>query len=90
MEIPFAFLIKLLTIFIGCGLFTLFAFWIAKQISTIPGLIIASSNKFKNSEKIKISKDTKISSQSGLYEVLFPNKSRLKLFSSDKGIKIIN
>ena len=76
MEIPFAFLIKLLTIFIGCGLFTLFAFWIAKQTSTIPGLIIASSKKLKNS-------------RSGLYEVLFPDKSRLKLFSSDKGIEII-
>ena len=81
-----AFLIKVLVIFIGSGLVTLFAFWLAKEISTIPQLIL----NFIGREKLKLAKEIKMSSKSGVYEILSPVGQKFKLFSSHKGMKLIN
>lgn len=86
----FSSLIKLTTIFIGSGLIALFAFWVGKQTSTIPKLIFDLEQKKTKNQKINLKKNQKISTQSGLYEVLFPSGESLKLFSSHKGMKLMD
>ena len=81
-----AFLIKLTVIFFGSGLMTLFAFWVGKEVSTIPKLIL-SSNKNKK-EKLSIVKERKISSTSGVYEILLTGEP-IKIFSSHKGMRVV-
>lgn len=92
MENLFAALLKLATIFIGSGLFFLLAFYIAREVSTIPRLIIASNSKEKSLEKwkIKLGKIEKLSPDSGIYEVLLPDSKVVKLLSSNKGMKILS
>ena len=87
METLFAVFVKLLVIFIGCGIGTLLAYWIGNETSTIPGLIL---NSYKTgNEKLKLEKYNKVVLGSGIYEVSVPGRKTLKLFSSDKGIKIV-
>ena len=95
MEFFFAFLIKLTTIFLGSGLVSLFAFWIAKQASLIPKLIL----DYEEEKKITIAKHIKVSSRSSLYEVMVPQeisdrhshiKQTIRVFSSHRGMEIIN
>ena len=91
MEIFFAPLVKLTTIFFGSGLLTLFAFCIAKEISLIPKFILdfeIEKKKIKD-EKLTLTNYQKVSSQSGTYEVLIPGSKPIKLFSSHEGIKIL-
>jgi len=85
MEIFFALLIKLTTIFFGSGIVILFAFWIASEISTIPKLIFSLSKK----KGLKIAKNTKISTRSGFYEVQVRDNDSIKIFSSPKGMKVL-
>ena len=80
------FLIKLITIFLGSGFMSLFAFWLAKEISSLPGLILDCE---KNKE-LKIKKKTKVSSLSGFYEIFLPEGEKIKLLSTHKGMKVIN
>ena len=83
-------LIKLTTIFIGSGCTTLFAYWVFKETSTIPKLIFDAEIKKKNhAREMSILNHEKVSSRSGMYEIMLSNEQRLKLFSSHKGMKII-
>ncbi|MBI2995809.1 MAG: hypothetical protein HYY52_03790 [Candidatus Melainabacteria bacterium] len=82
MKDVFSFLIKLTTIFLGSGLASLVAFYIAKEAKALPILVL---NCLKERNLIK---STKLSSQSGLYEISLQEK--IKLFSSHKEMKIIN
>lgn len=83
------FLIKLLTIFIGSGFATYFAFIVAKEVYLLIRQILNSPG-FKNiKDKLNLRKTHKISSQSGFYEVLFPHNQSMKLFSSHKGMKLL-
>ena len=87
------FFIKLITIFIGSGLATYFAYLVSKEASKVPKLILNSKQykDFKDfKESLKVKKQAKISSKSGFYEVLFPQDQSIKLFSSHKGMKILN
>lgn len=86
MEAFFALLIKLTTIFFGSGIVILFAFWIVSETSTIPKLIFSLSKK----KDLKIAKNTKISTKSGFYEVQVSNNDSIKIFSTSKGIKVLN
>ena len=88
MEVFFAFLIKLSIIFIGGGILSLLAFKIAEETSSIPELIMNTEKKVVDSERIKITGGKKITSKSGLYELIFPNSQTLKIFSSFKGMKV--
>ena len=90
MEFIYAFLTKLTTIFIGSGLVTYFAFLIAKEIINLPRLIIEQETNKNLKEKVSLNKTSKISLQSGFYEVLYPNSSPIKLFSSHKGMKLLS
>lgn len=83
------FLIKLITIFIGSGLATYFAYLVAKEASKLPKLILNSKEYKDFKESLKLKKQAKISSKSGFYEVLFPDNQSIKLFSSHKGMKIL-
>ena len=84
------FLIKLITIFIGSGLTTYFAYLVLKEASKITKQFLSpKQNNIKNKNLI-ILKSTKVSSKSAFYEVLFPNKQSVKLFTSCSGMKTIN
>lgn len=85
MEIFFALLIKLTIIFLGSGILSLFAFWILRETSTIPKLIF-NSTKDKN---LKITKNTKVSTKSALYEIQVSGNKPIKIFSSHKGMKLL-
>lgn len=89
METLFAALLKLATIFVGSGLIFLFAFYIAKEVSMIPRLIITSDLREKK-KKIKLGKIEKLSPDSGIYEVLLPDSKVVKLLSSNKGMTILS
>lgn len=89
MELFFAYLIKLIVIFLGGGISSLLAIWVAHEVSTIPVLIIDYENREKPKDKLLLSKSEKISSQSGLYEIFLPSGNIVKLFSSHKGMKIV-
>ena len=91
MENLVADLVKLAVIFIGGGFVALLAYWIAKEVSLIPRLIIESEQKY-DGKKILLSNKQKISSESGIYEIFVPekkDKQNIKIFSSHKGIKIL-
>ena len=79
--------LKLIIVFLGSGFTSLFAYWLAREVSTIPGLIFEYDKKKALEHKILISNNEKISSQSGIYEVSLPNQEAIKLFSSQKGMK---
>lgn len=89
MEFYFAFLIKLVVIFIGGGLTFLLAVWMAKQASTIPSLVVDFYTSRVQKENLLLSKCEKISSHSGVYEVFVSDNPVVKLFSSHKGMKIV-
>lgn len=80
-----AFLVKLLVIYIGSGLVSLLAFWIAKEVSLIPQLIL----QLEKEKKLKIKNQNKISSETALYKVIFNSNKSVKLFSSHKGMKTL-
>jgi hypothetical protein len=86
MEIFFALLIKLTVIFLGSGIVTLLGYWITCETSTIPKLILCLSKK----KDLKIVKNTKISTKSSFYEVQVSDNDSIKLFSTSKGIKVLN
>lgn len=79
--------LKLLTIFFGSGLVTLFAYWFAKEVSVIPKLILDFDKKTASDYKISVSSFEKISASTGLYEISLPGQEKVKLFLSHKGIK---
>ena len=81
-----AFFVKLTVIFFGSGFVTLLALWIAKEACEIPKLILGL---YKN-RKLKVNKENKISSTTGIYEVFFQDLKTTKIFSSHKGMKILN
>lgn len=83
-----AFVVKLLVIFFGSGFVTLFAFWIARQTSEVPKLILGLYQN--QNKKLKVNKETKISSGSGIYELSFQDKKITEVFSSNMGMKILN
>lgn len=83
------FFTKLITIFIGSGLATYFAYLVSKEASKLPKLILNSKQYKDFKESLKVKKQAKISSKSGFYEVLFPQDQSIKLFSSHKGMKIL-
>ena len=89
MEFYFAFLIKLVVIFVGGGLVFLLAVWMAKQASTIPSLVADFYTSKVQKENLLLSKCEKISSRSGIYEVFVSESPVVKLFSSHKGMKIV-
>lgn len=89
MEFYFAFLTKLLVMFIGGGLVSLLAVWMAKQASTIPSLIVDFYTSRAQKKNILITKCEKISSHSGIYEVFISGCPLVKLFSSHKGMKVV-
>lgn len=87
MENLLAQFIKLFTIFIGSGLSSLFAYWLAKEVSAIPKLILDFDKKTALDYKISVSNFERISASTGLYEISLPEQEKIKLFSSHKGIK---
>ena len=89
MEILFAHLVKLIVIFLGSGLGTLLAFWVGKEASTIPKLIYSYEQKQNSNKEISLAQYEKVSSKSGLYEVLVPSGKTIKLFSSHRGMKVV-
>lgn len=86
MEFIFGFFFKTTIIFLGGGLVSLFAFWIARESSAIGKLLYVTLNS--DSDSLKISKKKKTILKSALYEILISSGKTLKLFSSQKGIKI--
>ena len=91
MESLFTLLIKLVVIFTGCGFGSLLAYWVLRETSSIPKLIFDSEQKFDKG-KILLTRKEKVSSESGLYEVFVPekqDKQNLKIFSSQKGMKVL-
>ena len=87
MENLLAHYLKLLTIFIGSGLSTLFAYWLAKEVSQIPKLILDCDKKTASDYKVSVTGFEKISASTGLYEISLPGQEKIKLFSSHKEIK---
>ena len=85
MEFIFAFLLKLMIIFLGGGLVSLFAFWVAKESNIAARLLYGTLTGIPD---IKIVKKKKVILKSALYELLMPAGEKLKLFSSQKGIRI--
>ncbi|OGI19805.1 MAG: hypothetical protein A3B68_08325 [Candidatus Melainabacteria bacterium RIFCSPHIGHO2_02_FULL_34_12] len=83
----FASLVKLTVIFAGGGIASLFAYWIFEQISTIPELIYEHEKKSKKG--IRVLERKKIIKDSGLYEIFLPQGEKMKLFSSQKGMKLV-
>ena len=84
------FLIKLITIFIGSGLITYFAYLVFKETSRVTKQFLNPGQNNTLNENLTLLKSTEISSRSAFYEVLFPNNQLVKLFSSHKGMKIID
>lgn len=91
MEVLFAFLIKLTTIFVGSGIVSLLAFFIGKETSLIPKLILMFEldKKALKGECLRIQNHKKVDSESGLYEILLPDKKLIKIFSSHKSMKVV-
>ena len=87
MEVFFAFLIKLSIIFIGGGIVSLIAFWVAEEMSLLPELILNYEKRSIN-DGVQVLKKKNIISKSGLYELNLPGGQVLKLFSSFKGMKV--
>jgi hypothetical protein len=85
MEFILSFLLKLIIIFLGGGLVSLFAFWVAKESNFASRLLYGI---LSGTPDIKILKKKKIILKSAIYELLMPAGEKLKLFSSRKGIKI--
>ena len=91
MESLFTLLIKLVVIFTGCGFGTLLAYWIAREMTSIPRLIFESEEKFDTGRAL-LTKKEKISSESGFYELFIPgnqSKQNLKILSSHKGMRTL-
>jgi len=91
MEILFAFLLKLTTIFIGSCLISLFALFIAREMSLIPRLILMfelDKKAFKE-KSLVVQGHKKLDSESSIYEILLPSKKLIKVFSSHKGMKVV-
>ena len=90
MEAFFLFVIKLSIIFLGGGIVTLFATWVASQTSSIPGLILNfENNRSSKIRKLRLVKYKNINPESGFYEVSLPGGNMLNIFSSSKGMKIV-
>ena len=89
MEDLITYFLKLLTIFFGSGVVTLFAYWLAKEVSIIPKLISESDKQMQSNLKVSVLNLEKISSHSGIYEISLPGHEPIKLFSSHKVMKKI-
>lgn len=89
MEILFAFLLKLTTIFVSSGILSLLAFYVANESNSIAKLILEVKPKIFNQEKVSIIKKNKLSSNCGLFEIFIPGMESVKIFSSHKGMKIV-
>lgn len=83
MESFLAFLIKLSIVFIGSTIATFIAFFMGKEMSKIPSLLIA--NKAPSYKKDY----PKSTSSSGFYEIHYNDKKSIKVFSSPRGIKLV-
>lgn len=81
MESFITFLIKLLVVFIGSTIATLVAFFIGKEMSKIPSLLILNKSVKKDNLKSE--------SSSGYYEILYNDTKSIKVFSSPRGIKVV-
>ena len=83
MESFIAFLIKLSIVFAGSTTATLIAFFIGKEMSKIPSLLMIN--------KVPLLKKhgSKSASSSGFYEILYNDKKSVKVFSSPRGIKLV-
>ena len=81
-------LIKFVVIFAGGGLSMLLAGWVLQESISIPDLIFKSGKKTIPG-KVAVTKNEKLSMCTGIYELKLPDGDELKIFSSQKGIKII-
>lgn len=87
MENFFAFLLRLIIIFLGSMVSTLFAYWVCRYSQNIGRTIFVYIQNKK--EKIKIISKNKLYDKSGFYEVMSTDGSLLKIYSSPYGINLI-
>lgn len=82
-------LCKIFIIFVGYGFATLIAYYLFRDSKIFIKLFNYYREKVKKEDKIKIEKRSRVSPQSGFYEISFGNRKRMKIFSSPQGIKTI-
>lgn len=89
MESFFTFLIKLITIFFGCGFMSLIAMWVIGETSLLVRILL--KNKVDNDKRdiSVIKRIEKISAMSGMYEIALSEGKTINLFSSHKGMKLV-
>lgn len=87
MENFFAFLLRLIIIFLGSMVSTLLAYWVCRYAQNIGRTIFVYIQNKK--EKIKIISKNKLYDKSGFYEIMSTDRSLLKIYSSPYGIKLI-
>lgn len=78
-------MVKLFVVFVGSIASILFSYYIGKEMIKIPAIMLKSNEK----KDLKIKSFNKLSSKSGIYEVMFNETTIIKLFSSPDGIKIM-
>lgn len=87
MENFFAFLLRLIIIFLGSMVSTLLAYWVCRQSQSIGKTFFVYIQNKK--EKIKIIKKNKLNDRSGFYEIMSPDGSLLEIYSSPCGMRLI-
>ena len=89
MEVFFSSFIKLIIIFFGSGFLTLFAVWIAKEVSVlVKDFMILKSEELVN-ERLTIIKKQKINSESDIYQISIGREKTMQVYSSNKNIKVL-
>lgn len=90
MEGILSLLTKLTVIFLGSGIVSLIAYFVAREAYSLPRhfLVYLQANKKNCKEIMQLNKAKKFKSESAFYELTYNSKQKIKLFSSPNGIKV--